>query len=240
MDPIEMAVLQNQYNYSLDEIYGLYEAKRTEGVNKVIEIKREIEHLQSSLSPDIKLEEKLQLEIAAISNRYNLPIPENEARPVKIEVKRIERQLIDHFTLNPEELYQLSPFSFEQFVGTLLEDMGMRVQLTPRTRDGGRDILAYYQSPFGELLIIVECKRYSPENKVSVNELRSFLFTVREQDRASCGLFATTSYFSKDAEKMAFDYKYQLKLKNFNDLKMWLGKYGSWSETSVGGFWLPN
>jgi restriction endonuclease Mrr len=83
-------------------------------------------------------------------------------------------------------------------------------------------------------------ERLQPENKIGVQELRSFLFTVRDGDRASCGLFATTSFFSRDANRLAAEYAYQLKLRDFGGIKEWLENYGRWTEKHSSGIWLPH
>jgi restriction endonuclease Mrr len=158
---------------------------------------------------------------------------------VRIEIYNLERKIVEQLVKRPDDLYKLASRQFEELVCALLSDMGYEVKLTPETRDGGRDILAVAKTSIGELLTIIECKRYRAENPVSVSEIRSFLFTVRESDRASCGMFATTSYFSRDAANLAADYFYQLKLKDVQDIRTWLQQYGTWTQADRGGFWLP-
>jgi hypothetical protein len=54
-------------------------------------------------------------------------------------VATIQREL----KLDPDALYRIEPRDFEHVVAEILRDMGYDVYLTPQTRDGGRDILAY-------------------------------------------------------------------------------------------------
>ena len=128
---------------------------------------------------------------------------------------------------------------FEEFVAELLSRMGLAVHLTSQTRDGGRDILATMKSPVGELLTIVECKKNSPHRPVGIDIIERFLYTIREKDRASLGLIATTSYFSADAQKEASQYPWQLKLKDFEGLQGWLRLHGTYFEETKSGLWLP-
>jgi restriction endonuclease Mrr len=207
---------------SLDELFTLYAEK--------------LEQLRI-LDQSLKTTARAQKSIAELIG--SLRAANDNQRPASITVEDIERRIVSQLASQPDDLYQLRPVYFEQLVCTLLADMGLEVQLTPQTRDGGRDILAVANTPFGQLLTIVECKKYAPHNKISVNELRSFLFTIRERDRASCGLFATTSFFSRDANKLAADYSYQLKLRDFGGLKDWLNRYGTWTESERVGLWLP-
>ena len=48
--------------------------------------------------------------------------------------------------------FSVSPHKFEELITELLEREGMNVHLTPKTRDGGRDILASLNTAVGEHL----------------------------------------------------------------------------------------
>ena len=122
----------------------------------------------------------------------------------------------------------------------LLRDMGYEVELTPETRDGGRDILAAFGLPHGEILTLVECKRFRPDRKVGIDILERFLWVMDRRDKASCGLIATTFYFSPEAIATERDYQWRLRLRDFEGLKEWLGKYGSWTRNNRMGLWLPD
>ncbi len=113
------------------------------------------------------------------------------------------------------------------------------VQLTPQTRDGGRDVLVVYPTPFGKMLGLVECKRYAAERPVQQAMVERFLFTIRERDRASLGIIASTSYFTKNSQLLERDYKWQLMLKDFEHLKGWLDQYGSLDRHTEGLVWTP-
>jgi len=210
---------------TLDEIFQLYSQKL-----------QEMQLLEQGLATT----ERAKASVSQLLEMLGKSVANDNNPPPRITLLAIERELVARLASEPSELYRIQPRYFEELVCALLVDMGLDVHLTPATRDGGRDILAVSKSPFGNLLTIVECKRYAPHNKISVNELRSFLFTVRDQDRASCGLFATTSFFTRDAGKLAADYAYQLKLRDFGGLKEWLLNYGKWSETKRSGIWLPD
>lgn len=208
----------------IGSLFDLYSAKvrELEAINNSLQITERAKTMVSSTLDDI-------MRRAANDN----------VSPVNIEIYNLERKIVEQLVKRPDDLYKLASRQFEELVCALLSDMGYEVKLTPETRDGGRDIIAVARTSIGELLTIVECKRYRAENPVSVSEIRSFLFTVRESDRASCGMFATTSYFSRDAANLAADYFYQLKLKDVQDIRTWLQQYGTWTQADKGGFWLP-
>ncbi len=70
----------------------------------------------------------------------------------------LEARVVQRIAKNPEAMRQLPPRQFEAFIAELLRGLGWEVQLTARTRDGGRDVIAIKTSERQRLL--VECKRY--------------------------------------------------------------------------------
>jgi hypothetical protein len=157
----------------------------------------------------------------------------------RLEVSKLDEAFFEYLRLHPDAFYDLSPSRFEEVVGGILKDMGCQVIPTPRTRDGGRDLLAVYSTPLGEMLTLVECKLYAPHRRVGIEIIERFLWTIQE-DRATCGVIVTTSSFSSVALEKARQFSYKLKLRDFADLKDWIGNYGKWSASSESGIWLPN
>jgi len=136
---------------------------------------------------------------------------------INAEVKR-------YFKQHPEKLYDLTPRKFEELVASILEDMGLTVQLTQATRDGGSDIIAEFKNAISNFLMLVECKRYSPENKVGVGIIRE-VAGVHSFKKPSKSIIVTTSTFTKDARNEASVLKEQIDLKDYHNLKEWLSKY---------------
>src|SRR5207253_1902229 len=98
-------------------------------------------------------------------------------------------------------------------------DMGYEVRLTPQTRDGGRDILLVYRiPPRREILFLVECKRLGQGKTVGIDVVHRLLWILNRNDRANGGMIATTARFSKEAQKTAEQYSWQLSLHDFEQL----------------------
>lgn len=144
-------------------------------------------------------------------------------------VSAVNDELIRYLAKNPKLLYELHPRRFEELVAELLRAQGFEPTLTPRTRDGGRDILAARSDALGSLLYLVECKRYAPKNKVGVEVVRA-IHGVTNAERATKGVIVTTSSFTKDAIAFASPLKYGIGLHDFETLKSWLGSYRSRGE----------
>ena len=122
-------------------------------------------------------------------------------------------------------MYELSPRDFELLVADLLSDMGWRVEVTPITRDGGKDILAYLDTDIGSMLCLVEAKRFKCGRPVGVEVVRSLYGTFCDYG-ANSAMLVTTSSFTADAYGLSRRHKYQLALKDYVDLKAWISRYG--------------
>lgn len=162
---------------------------------------------------------------------------DNILRPQLLEVNE---ELMRWLAKHPECMRELSPRKFEEVVAEIFRDQGHTVQLQKATRDGGRDIIVVMKTIIGELLTIIECKRWLPPHKVGLAVVERFLHVLREKDKANVGIIATTTSFSADAKKSAQEYKYQLKLADFDHLSEMTKHYGSWHRTEGSQIWRPN
>ena len=114
------------------------------------------------------------------------------------DVRVINKALFDLIKKKPSDIYNLSPRQFEIFVAELFEREGYQVELTPETRDGGKDIIVAQNNITGNLLFYVECKRFSIGRPVSINVIQRLHGAV-VADKATAGIVVTSSYFSKPA-----------------------------------------
>jgi hypothetical protein len=145
------------------------------------------------------------------------------SKVVRVDLEDINDELIAYLAKHPEKMRELQPRKFEELVAELFRSKGYDVRLTPRTRDGGFDVHAVQRSGIGTVLIIIECKRYAADNTVGVEIVRG-LYGVVEQQRATKGIIATTSYFSGDAVKFHNDLQYRLGLADFDALRSMLNE----------------
>jgi len=143
----------------------------------------------------------------------------------KSDILIVDTELVNYFKNHPKEMYKLSPRQFEELVAGILFDLGYSVELTAQSADGGVDIFATQKSIIGESLLIVDCKRYAPDNRVGVEIVRS-IYGICEQRRATMAMIATTSFFTKPAQEFQKSIIHRLSLKDYNDLGFWLSNYG--------------
>ena len=120
-------------------------------------------------------------------------------------------------------MHNITPRKFEELVAYIMERHGYEVTLTQQSRDGGIDIFALKNEGFGNILTIVDCKKYSETNPVGVAAVRGMYGTLQIES-ASHGIIATTSRFTRNASSLAHKYKYQISLKDHADLLSWIQK----------------
>jgi hypothetical protein len=57
------------------------------------------------------------------------------------EFEHVDRCLAEQILKDPRSIFSVDPRFFEELVASIYADLGYRVILTKRTRDGGRDII---------------------------------------------------------------------------------------------------
>jgi HJR/Mrr/RecB family endonuclease len=139
--------------------------------------------------------------------------------------------LVDHFPAkvfealseNPELIRGLSPREFEELTAEMLDRLGFQgILLTPRSSDGGRDIIATKHVNDIPVVMAFECKRYTQNNKIGLNIMRSLLGTITHgPTRASMGVVVTTSSFTSGAKKFIAT-EATVDGKDFDSLVKWL------------------
>lgn len=141
-----------------------------------------------------------------------------------IVTANINQHLIDEINTNPDTMMSLSPREFEELVADLFFREGFDVELTPESKDGGRDILAVRSDEFGSHLYLAECKRYAPNRPVGVEYVRA-LYGVVENEKASRGIIATTSHFTKGAKSFSLESKWRIGLRDYLSIQAWIKQH---------------
>lgn len=159
---------------------------------------------------------------------------------LKPQLLEVNYELMRWLAKHPESMRELSPRKFEEVVAEIFRDQGHTVQLTKATRDGGRDLFVVMKTALGELLSIIECKRWLPPHKVGLAVIERFLHAIRDKDKANVGMIVTTASFTADAKKSAGEFEYLLKLADFDRLHEMATQYGSWHKAKGSQIWMPN
>lgn len=141
-----------------------------------------------------------------------------EYQTIAADVRGVSLEVLQKLAKKPEDLYKLSPRLFEEVVTEIFHRKGYEVTLTPASRDGGKDIYAVKNDSGVTFLTLIECKHYAPDNPVGVELIRS-LYGVVEEEKASAGILATTSYFTRGAKEFQHKVRFRIGLQDFTGLQ---------------------
>lgn len=131
--------------------------------------------------------------------------------------------LIQHWHRDPDALRYIDRRKFEELVAELFAGFGYEVELTQKTRDGGKDIVALKRREV-DVKFIIECKRPNPGKPVGVSAVRE-LHSVKVTEGATKAILATTTYFSPDAKLLFERHRWELEPRDFNAIREWLVDY---------------
>lgn len=139
-----------------------------------------------------------------------------EIVPVTLKFSRV----LSGAVKNPRELLLLNPRQFEELVAEIWKRFGYVVELTSKTRDGGRDIIAIKEAE-ANFRVLIECKRYEHQNKVGVGIVRE-LYGVKTDEGASKAILATTSTFSRAAKEFFARHLWELEPRDYEGVVQWI------------------
>lgn len=176
-----------------------------------------------SLSSD-QLRRVLSGRIYDLSDVHDGVAPAQVARIVKPLIVVDNEKLIRSLKKQPKDVFKLTPRQFEEVVADLLQDMDYDVTLTKQTNDGGADILAAKKTEVGDVLCLVDAKKYKESHKIGVGMVRTLLGTL-EDYHATSAMLATTSTYSPKAKAMQDKHQFRLSLKDYTDVVGWIQKF---------------
>jgi len=134
-------------------------------------------------------------------------------------------EIIELIDKDPHFLKQISWRRVEEVIaGAYKQDGWEEVTLTPRSRDGGRDIIAVRRTPCA-LRVIDQVKAYSPGHRVTADDVRALIGVLSSDLNASKGVVTTTAEFAPgifEDRSIAPFLPYRLELKNGVQLRRWL------------------
>lgn len=143
---------------------------------------------------------------------------------IKPHIIHANEALVERLQQQPDLLYELPSRKFEELVADLLTNLGYEIELTPATRDGGKDILAQMNTPHGSMLCLVEVKKHRADRPVGVALVRQLYGTLVDAN-ATSAMLVTTSSFTSDARLFQRRHQYKLALREYGDVVQWINGY---------------
>lgn len=151
---------------------------------------------------------------------YDLNYSEEEEEKIQSIINSTNNDL-EELLKSQEKAIQLSSRNFEEIVEKVFIKLGYKTELTQKTRDGGRDIIATYNKSGIKFVTIIECKKYNKKNKVGIRIVRE-LYGVLNDQESNKGIIVTTSSFTKDAKMFAEKHNNLIDLVDYNKLLSWV------------------
>lgn len=109
--------------------------------------------------------------------------------------------ILDMFQRDPSAIHKLSPRQWEELIAGAYHAAGYdEVILTPRSGDGGRDVIAT-KNGVCSVRIFDQVKAYSPGHVVTADEVRALVGTLAGFNNVSKGIVTTTSTFAPRLEE---------------------------------------
>lgn len=140
-------------------------------------------------------------------------------------------ELISALKSDNQLLSEITSRQFEEIVAEVFKSKGFEVDLTKKTRDGGKDIIAIHTDSLGiKNKYFIECKCYSESNKISVDVVRAIYGVKNTKGGPNKAIVVTTSTFTNDARKFVENEassSWDLSLVDREQLFQWLNSYGS-------------
>ena len=135
-------------------------------------------------------------------------------------------EIVTELIKRPDAVFELDWRKWEEMVAAAYHTAGYDVTLTPRSNDGGRDVIATLKG-VGSIRIFDQVKRYSPGTLVTAEEVRAMLGVLSAEPNVSKGFVTTTSGFApgiyKDARLTQF-MPNRLELRDRAQLLAWLAE----------------
>jgi DNA-directed RNA polymerase subunit RPC12/RpoP len=139
---------------------------------------------------------------------------------IKKDYKFINQELFEYFAQHPESLYELRPREFEELLDSIFKNQGYQTEIGPGCSDGGVDLRLFRKDSIGEILTLVQAKRYKPEIPIRLEPVAA-LSALVDIENANRGLFVTTSRYLPIAQRFAELKSRRLVLATSEDVARW-------------------
>ncbi|OAD81818.1 hypothetical protein ATN89_22740 [Comamonas thiooxydans] len=135
----------------------------------------------------------------------------------------VYEELYGYFALHPEALHQVNWRSFEILLFRIFQNHGYQAILGPGRGDGGVDLRLWQQSPLGDVLTVVQAKRYAADRKIELMPVQA-LYGAAKAEGAANAMFVTTSSYMPAARNFASRVSQELHLAERDQIVEWCRK----------------
>ena len=139
-------------------------------------------------------------------------------RLVSPDYDEIYGRIYEYFAANPGRMGDLHWRKFEELLSSVFTAHGYTTILGPGRADEGVDIRLVNNGIFGDQITVVQVKRY--KKPITLEQVAALSGVMYDQ-RASSGLFVTTSRYLPSAQKFAARQARRIELATSADVALW-------------------
>lgn len=152
------------------------------------------------------------IEDRRLAEKANLIIPRFE---------QINNELVEYFAKHPERLHSdLDWRGLELLLDAIFRNQGFRTQIGSGRADGGIDLRLVQSDACGELVTLVQVKKYARNHPIRLEAVQA-LCAVVDDRKANRGVFVTTSRYLPSAREFADRQGHRLTLCDSADVATW-------------------
>jgi restriction system protein len=119
------------------------------------------------------------------------------AEAVQTLIKNISHEFAKLVSETPDALDHLEWRDVERMMARVMAGLGFECELTPSSKDGGKDLILVWRASSGAQSFIVELKHWRSGKRVGKDAVADFMRVIISEDR-NAGLFLSTSGFAAD------------------------------------------
>ncbi|MBN9549779.1 MAG: restriction endonuclease [Alphaproteobacteria bacterium] len=142
---------------------------------------------------------------------------------IKEDTGDVYQELFDHFSHRPDDLNRLHWRDFETLLFRIFQNQGFEAELGPGRADNGVDLRLWQRDPIGDVLTLVQAKRYAIGNKIDLTQVAA-LYGIATSEGADKALFVTTSSYAPVARNFAGRTSDLLRLAEREDVVEWCAR----------------
>jgi hypothetical protein len=132
----------------------------------------------------------------------------------------VYEEMYAHFANKPGDLHRLSWREFEILLHRIFQNQGFQSELGPGRGDGGVDIRLLQRDPIGDMLTLVQAKKYAPHRKIRLDAAAA-LHGIANVEGASKSILVTTSAYEPVAKRFAARTSGAMELATSQDVIQW-------------------
>jgi restriction system protein len=119
------------------------------------------------------------------------------AEKVQILIRSLSHKFAKLVSQSPDALNHLEWRDLERMMSRVMEGLGFECELTPPSKDGGKDLILVWRAKSGDQSFIVELKHWRSGKRVGMSSVYDFMNVIVAENRTG-GLFLSTSGYSAD------------------------------------------